>query len=271
MSALARERLKYLLASSYQLQSRRTTATQILANRGRSSLPNYETRHYRRASPATAMMGEQPPSHHGNAVTSRLGRAYTSKTEVELSRPRAIVRTDVLYPPKTPTDIRIYKDRFRFGPMVLTHGNLLSALRANTPRVASGRRDPAGQQKGIASDGGFYLSALVREQAVRTWEIIRHSRVLAEVDALFAARTTVRSRLAVMRFDTLSVRAVIVVMIHVAVLGWFFIRLCVVRIDFSHVNWLLRPVKVALTVEPCWRILARRKTQSRRRPTISRD
>src|SRR5579859_3842345 len=111
---------------------------------------------------STAMTGEQPPSHHGNAVTGTLGRAYTSKTEVELSGPRAEMRTHMLITPVTPTSVREDIHRFRFGPMP-THGSLLSALREHTPRMAPGRRGPAGQQKGIASDGEFYRSSVLTE------------------------------------------------------------------------------------------------------------
>jgi len=35
---------------------------------------------------------------------------------------------------EAPTDIRVHKDRLWFGPMIITHGDLLSALRAYTPR-----------------------------------------------------------------------------------------------------------------------------------------
>ena len=165
-SARASSALRNRLARSSQESFAAIASAQVLGNRWWSSLISENTKPGILAGlrQSTAVMGGQQPSHHSNAVTGTLGRAYTSKAEIELSRPRAIVRTDVLYSPKTPTDIRIYKDRFRFGPMICTHGNLLSALRANAPRVASERRDPGGQQKGIASDGEFYPSSVLSER-----------------------------------------------------------------------------------------------------------
>lgn len=79
------------------------------------------------------MMGGQLPSHHDTPSLVRLGHAYTSKTEVELSGPRAIVLTNMLYSPKTPTYIRSDKDGLRFASMVGTHGQLLSVYRALRP------------------------------------------------------------------------------------------------------------------------------------------
>lgn len=78
------------------------------------------------------------------------GRACASKAEVELSRPRAIMRANMLDPPKAPSDIRIYEDRLRPLAMRSAHGEApLPSGRAPRNRPRNAR--PRDTAEGIAS------------------------------------------------------------------------------------------------------------------------
>lgn len=109
---------------------------------------------------STAMMGEQQPSHHGNAVTGTLGRAYTSKAEVELSGPRTVMGTYVLKPPEAPTDIRLHKDRFRPASMPFTHGVAPFRLPGLTARQSRPLRDRPNDRKESPVTADFTARAI---------------------------------------------------------------------------------------------------------------
>ena len=62
--------------------------------------------------------------------------------------------------------------------------------------------------------------------------------VLAEFDAILATFFPTRAVLTMSEHDFLALRAVVMVVIHVPMLGWVFQRVCVVRIYLSHLNYL---------------------------------
>ena len=57
---------------------------------------------------------------------------------------------------------------------------------------------------------------------------------LAELDTLLAARPTILTALAVLRFDTLAIRTVVVVVVDVSMLRTLFFGFRVIRINFRH-------------------------------------
>src|SRR5260370_6492688 len=66
--------------------------------------------------------------------------------------------------------------------------------------------------------------------------------MLAKLDTFSAALLAIRPSLSMLWLDALSVRAVVVIVIHVPMRGWVFFRVRVVRVYFCHSSPVLPPI-----------------------------